>query len=174
MEFDGLYAATRVPARRVALNATNGDPWAADDVLARASEHLWLAMERGLAVDDAEHFLALLCKGIGWSAVWHRKRWWRESVTDDGEVPTGTMAPVPSPEDELLGWYGNDAYTALAALPPRGRALLWCRHYAGMDDHGAGAVLGLTARSVNGSRGKAMRQLRAAHATVTAERPATQ
>lgn len=86
---------------------------------------------------------------------WRRKRSFGERIVATAPEPAGAVAADPA--DALAE--RDEIWTALAALPPKQRAVLVLRYYEDLDDVEIGRILGCKPATVRSLVHRALKQL---------------
>ncbi|MBN6054425.1 SigE family RNA polymerase sigma factor [Nonomuraea sp. RK-328] len=125
--------------------------WAtAEDLLQTALARAWLAWRRVGEAPDPYVYRIL----ANTHASWWRRRW-------RGEVPTGEPPEHAAADDAFRGLGDRDALrAALAALPPRQRAVIVLRYFEDLPDEEIAAVLGCSVATVRSQASRALAKLR--------------
>jgi RNA polymerase sigma-70 factor (sigma-E family) len=125
-----------------------GDPHRAADLVQDALERTLLSWHRVERKDDPEAYVrrAIVNRHI---SVWRRTR--RERLV--AETPEGAYDDQRGRDDEL--------WAALAALPPRQRAVIVLRFYEDLTEADTAAALGCSVGTVKSQAHKALTRLRA-------------
>ncbi|GAA4070241.1 SigE family RNA polymerase sigma factor [Nonomuraea soli] len=124
----------------------------AEDLVQTALAKAWLAWRR--VGDDPDPYVYRILANT--HASWWRRRW-------RGEVPAGELPELPGGAEPDVG--AREALrTALAALPPRQRAVLVLRYFEDLSDHAIAAILGCSPVTVRTQASRALARLRAEHA----------
>ena len=125
-----------------------GDPHRAADLVQDALERTLLSWHRVERKDDPEAYVrrAIVNRHI---SVWRRTR--RERLV--AETPEGAYDDQRGRDDEL--------WAALAALPPRQRAVIVLRFYEDLTEADTAAALGCSVGTVKSQAHKALSRLRA-------------
>jgi RNA polymerase sigma-70 factor (sigma-E family) len=125
-----------------------GDPHRAADLVQDALERTLLSWHRVERKDDPEAYVrrAIVNRHI---SLWRRTR--RERLV--AETPEGAYDDRRGRDDEL--------WAALAALPPRQRAVIVLRFYEDLTEADTAAALGCSVGTVKSQAHKALTRLRA-------------
>lgn len=152
MDFDE-YVVTRSPALLRFGAALTGDVQLAEDLLQTA---LVKAYRHWRAVTSADHPDAYIRRVMVTTHISaHRRHRVRETLTQ-------LVPDRPRPDDFVEALTDRDELDqAINALPPRQRAVLVLRHYAGYEDAAIADVLGCTQASVRAYASKGSAALRA-------------
>ncbi|HZM79054.1 MAG TPA: SigE family RNA polymerase sigma factor [Candidatus Limnocylindrales bacterium] len=146
--FADYFAARSVSLRRLAF-ALCGDWHLADDLV----QHTFLQLYRHWRRLEGETLDAYARRTLVNAFLSHRRRYRREQVV--AEPPSG-VAPGPADAGSA------DLAEALAALPPRQRALVVLRHLEDMSVADAAELLGIAEGTVKSQTARALEKLRAA------------
>ncbi|MDO9458112.1 SigE family RNA polymerase sigma factor [Nocardioides sp.] len=152
-EFSAYVAAHRVRMVRAALLLTGGAYAEAEDLVQTVLVRLYLRWGRVSRVEDPVGYgmRALTNVFLDERRRAHRRR---EVVSDhdaDGPRPGDQMA-----EHDVRA----TVFAALAALPPRQRAVVVLRHFLDHDVAGTADALGITEGTVKSQNAKALTRLR--------------
>ena len=128
-----------------------GDWGLAEDLLQTALTKTWFAWSSLREPAAAEAFVRTTMTRLFLS--WRRRRW-------RGEVATGFLPEVTT--DGQLGRVedGDRLRRALAALPPRSRAMVVLRFYADLSEAQVAETLGCSVGTVKSTVSRALAQLR--------------
>ncbi len=132
----------------------------AEDLLQTALAKAWFAWRR--VEDDPDPYVYRILANT--HASWWRRRW-------RGEVPTEVL-PEHAAGDPAGEFGVREAVrTALAALPPRQRAVLVLRYYADLPDGEIAEILGCSVTTVRSQAARALAKLRVDPAARAATTP---
>jgi RNA polymerase sigma-70 factor (sigma-E family) len=145
-EFADYFAARSLSLRRLAF-ALSGDWFLADDLV----QHTFMQLYRHWRRLRGETLDAYSRRTLVNAFLSHRRRHRREQVV--AEPPDWVTQ-----EMDLSG--GDDIAAALAALPPRQRALVVLRHLEDMSVADAAELLGITEGTVKSQTARALDKLR--------------
>ncbi|MGW2153493.1 SigE family RNA polymerase sigma factor [Nonomuraea sp. NPDC001699] len=121
----------------------------AEDLTQTALAKAWLAWRRVGANPDAYVYRIL----ANTHATWWRRRW-------RGEVATGELPDQPQ-RDETAGIGTRDALrAALAALPPKQRAVVVLRYFEDLPDEAIAGIVGCSVATVRSQASRALAKLR--------------
>lgn len=123
---------------------------AAEDLVQTALAKAWLAWRRVGANPDPYVYRIL----ANTHASWWRRRWRGETPTE--EVPEG--AAGEDPNDDL--GTREAVRAALAALPPRQRAVIVLRYFEDLPDLTIAGILGCSVPTVRSQASRALAKLR--------------
>lgn len=144
-----------VAARGQALHRTayllTGDWSLAEDLLQTALARVYPRWDR-ISRDDPEAYVRKTLVNT-WSSWWRRR--WR------GEVPTDDVTETTGPDPYDAADRRRAVAAALAALPPKQRAVIVLRFHEDMTEAQAAAVLGVSIGTVKSQTAKALARLRA-------------
>lgn len=147
-DYTDYFAVRSVPLRRVAFGLC-GDWHLADDLI----QHTFLQLYRHWRRLDPATLDAYTRKTLVNAFLSHRRRGWREQVVAD---PPDQIAPAaPEAPDAALK-------AALAALPPRQRALVVLRHLEDISVSEAAELMGIAEGTVKSQTARGLEKLRAA------------
>ena len=145
--FDKFVRARGQALLRFGTVLTGGNAHAAADLVQDALERTWLAWSRVLDKQDPEAYIrrAMVNRHV---SVWRHLR--RERLV--AEAPEGEAAPAEP--------YDREIWQALAALPPRMRAIVVLRFYEDLDEAATAQVLGCSLGTVKSTTSRALARLR--------------
>jgi RNA polymerase sigma-70 factor (sigma-E family) len=144
------YFAARSDAMRRTAYLLCGDWYRAEDLVQIAFTKLYLAWNR---VSRHEVLDAYVRQTLVRTFLDERRRgWWRRERTTD--VPTDHALPPDAPENRLL------LLEALAAVPPRQRAVLILRYWEDLSVEATAAILGCSPGTVKSQSAKGLNHLR--------------
>ncbi|GAA2573053.1 SigE family RNA polymerase sigma factor [Actinomadura fulvescens] len=143
------WAAARVPALLRYAHLLTGDAHRAEDIVQTALTRTLLAWPRVQRKDDPEGYVR---RTIARLVINDRRRAWRELLT------AAPPEPPPHRAEPEEGWAMRDA---LAALPPRQRAVMVLRYYEDMTEAQIADTLGCSQGTVKSQASKALAKLRA-------------
>ncbi|HEX6920773.1 MAG TPA: SigE family RNA polymerase sigma factor [Actinomycetes bacterium] len=145
------FARARMAALLRFGHVLTGDPHRAADLVQDALERTLLAWPRVVRKDDPEGYVrrAMVNRHV---SVWRRLR--REHLVGDAQHGPDPAYDGPPAHDP-------DLWAALAALPPRQRAVLVLRYYEDLSEAQCAAVLGCSVGTVKSQTWKALSRLRA-------------
>jgi RNA polymerase sigma-70 factor (sigma-E family) len=144
------YVAARLPSfRRLALLLTQ-DWHRADDLVQVAITKLYVHWGRAKAADSIDAYARAI---VVREFLTERRSSWARRVTLSSQVPE-TAAPSFDQDGSL------DLHNAIAALPPRQRAVLVLRFYTDLTVEQSAEVLGCTPGTVKSQTAKALDSLR--------------
>lgn len=146
-DYADYFTARSVQLRRLAF-ALSGDWHLADDLV----QHTFLQLYRHWRRIEGTTLDAYTRRVLVNAFLSHRRRYRREQV-----VAAPPDAAVRSDDDAL-----QDVGAALAALPPRQRALVVLRHLEDMSVADAAELLGITEGTVKSQTSRALDKLRVA------------
>lgn len=137
------------------------DEGLAEDLVQTALAKAWFAWRR---IDDPEAYVRRVM--VTTSASWWRRRWTRETPTDEPPQrpdPTGTASSVAE---------GQDLWNAIGHLPRRQRAVVVLRYLEDRTEVDTAELMGCSVGTVKSQCAKALAKLRrdAALAPATDER----
>jgi RNA polymerase sigma-70 factor (sigma-E family) len=147
-QYSEYFAVRAVPLRQLAY-AMSGDWHLADDLV----QHTFLQLYRHWRRLEPATLDAYTRKVVVNAYLSHRRRYRREHVVAD--PPDGAIAGPGEGADIAVG-------AALAALPPRQRALVVLRHMEDMSISEAADLLGVTEGTVKSQTARGLQKLRAA------------
>lgn len=144
------YLAARLPSfRRLALLLTQ-DWHRADDLVQAAITKLYVHWGRARAADNIDAYARAI---VVREFLSERRSSWARRVTLSNQVPE-TAAPSLDQDGSL------DLHNAVAALPPRQRAVLVLRFYSDLTVEQSAEALGCTPGTVKSQTAKALDSLR--------------
>jgi len=151
-EFDEFVRAHSRSLLRTAWLLT-GEQAAAEDLVQAALAHTWLRWSRLRSVDAAGAYVprVMVTKFLGW----RRRRW-------TGETPAAVVPEVVVPDASDAWLLRASVRRAVAALPPRQRAVIALRYLDDQSEAATAAALGCSVGTVKSQAAKALRTLRAA------------
>jgi RNA polymerase sigma-70 factor (sigma-E family) len=140
---------------RLAFGLT-GDRWLAEDLAQTALVSAYASWWRVRRADDPDAYVRRILINASKSR-WRRSR---------AEQPAEPQAEVPDPAADPAAAIGERSalLTALAALPPRQRAVVVLRYWEDLSDAQAAALLGCSASTVRSQAARALAKLRASGA----------
>jgi len=145
---------------RLAFGLT-GDRWLAEDLAQTALASAYASWWRVRRAEDPDAYVRRILINAS------KSRWRRGRVAEQhGEPP----AEVPDPAADPAAAIGERSVllTALAALPPRQRAVVVLRYWEDLSDAQAAALLGCSASTVRSQAARALAKQRANGALVEA------
>lgn len=149
-DYADYFAARSVSLRRLAF-ALSGDWHLADDLV----QHTFVQLYRHWRRLDGTTLDAYTRRIVVNAFLSHRRRYHREQVV--AEPPPGVLlGPEAKSVEE------GDIAAALAALPPRQRALVVLRHLEDMSVADAAGLLGIAEGTVKSQTARALDKLRVA------------
>ena len=126
--------------------------WAlAEDLLQTALARAYQRWSR-IRSDNPETYVRKIMVNT-WASWWRRR--WR------AEVPTDAVPETPAPDQYADADRRELVRAALAALPPRQRAVLVLRYHEDLTEHQVASLLGVTAGTVKSQTARALARLRA-------------
>lgn len=128
-----------------------GDWGVAEDLLQTALARAYQRWSR-IHRDNAEAYVRKVMVNT-WSSWWRRR--WRS------EMPTDALPENPARDQYADVDQRELVRVALAALPPRQRAVLVLRYHEDLTEHQVAALLGITAGTVKSQAARALGKLRA-------------
>jgi RNA polymerase sigma-70 factor (sigma-E family) len=151
------FMTSRWPALvRLAFGLT-GDRWLAEDLAQTALASAYASWWRVRRADDPDAYVRRILINAS------KSRWRRSSVA---EQFAGPPDEVPDPAADPAAAIGERSalLVALAALPPRQRAVVVLRYWEDLSDAQAAALLGCSASTVRSQAARALAKLRASGA----------
>jgi len=144
------YIESRLPAlRRLALMLCQ-DRHRADDVVQQAVIRVYVHWAKASAADNTDAYVnAILVREF----LHERRSGWTRRVSVTDQVPE---APILTADRDSL----MDLQAAVAALPPRQRAVLVLRYYCDLNTDQTAAALGCATGTVKSQTAKALAALR--------------
>ncbi|WP_043633983.1 SigE family RNA polymerase sigma factor [Nonomuraea candida] len=122
----------------------------AEDLVQTALARAWLAWRRVGANPDPYVYRIL----TNTHASWWRRRW-------RGEVATGELPDSACPQDAQAALGTREALRkALAALPPKQRAVVVLRYFADLPDEEIAGIVGCSVATVRSQASRALAKLR--------------
>jgi RNA polymerase sigma-70 factor (sigma-E family) len=124
------------------------DEWLAEDLLQTALTKAWFAWRR---IDDPEAYVRRIM--VTTSASWWRRRWRRETPTDEPErqrMPAGPDEPANA----------QDLWVAIGHLPRRQRAVVVLRYLEDRTEAETAWLMGCSVGTVKSQCAKALGKLR--------------
>jgi RNA polymerase sigma-70 factor (sigma-E family) len=145
---------------RLAFGLT-GDRWLAEDLAQTALANAYASWWRVRRADDPDAYVRQILINAS------KSRWRRSRVA---EQPAERQAEVPDPAADPAAAIGERSVllTALAALPPRQRAVVVLRYWEDLSDAQVAALLGCSASTVRSQAARALAKLRASGALADA------
>jgi RNA polymerase sigma-70 factor (sigma-E family) len=148
-EFADYMSARRSSLLRLAVLLCQ-DAHKADDLLQAAMTRTYVYWHKAAKADDIDAYVrAILVREF----IRERQTSWARRVSLTGQ-PVEMPAAAPDHEGAL------DLRTAVAALPPRQRAVLVLRYYCDLNIDQSAATLGCTAGTIKSQTAKALDTLR--------------
>jgi|SRR4051812_25746472 len=147
-EFDA-FVVGRSPALLRSAYLLVQDEGLAEDLLQTALTKAWFAWRR---IEDPEAYVRRIM--VTTSASWWRRRWQRETPTDDPERPTPRFGPDEPPDD------AQDLWVALGRLPKRQRAVVVLRYLEDRSQEDTAYLMGCSVGTVKSQCSKALAKLR--------------
>jgi RNA polymerase sigma-70 factor (sigma-E family) len=151
------FMTSRWPALvRLAFGLT-GDRWLAEDLAQSALASAYASWWRVRRADDPDAYVRRILINAS------KSRWRRSRVTEQQAAPP---AEIPDPAADPATAIGERSalLNALAALPPRQRAVVVLRYWEDLSDAQAAALLGCSASTVRSQAARALAKLRASGA----------
>ncbi len=151
-DFPAYFTATWPRMYRTAL-AITGDPASAEDACQAAFAKAYAAWSRVCAADHPDAYVRKMV--VNEVLGTRRSAWWRRERphADVGEPP-----PLPSFEDGVTD--RSTLWDAVAALPPRQRAVIVLRYYEDLSEEQIAAALGCSRGTVKSQASAALGNLR--------------
>ena len=146
-EFDAFVVA-RSPALLRSAYLLVQDEGQAEDLLQTALVKAWFAWKR---IEDPEAYVRRIM--VTTSASWWRRRWHRETPTDEPQEP-----PVASGPDEHTN--AQDLWVAIGHLPGRQRAVVVLRFLEDRTQADTAYLMGCSVGTVKSQCAKALAKLR--------------
>jgi RNA polymerase sigma-70 factor (sigma-E family) len=146
-EFDG-FVVGRSPALLRSAYLLVQDEGLAEDLLQTALTKAWFAWKR---IEEPEAYVRRIM--VTTSASWWRRRWSRETPTDEPEQQATTAGLVESA--------GQDLWIAIGHLPPRQRAVVVLRFLEDRTEADTASLMGCSVGTVKSQCAKALAKLRA-------------
>jgi RNA polymerase sigma-70 factor (sigma-E family) len=146
-EFDG-FVVSRSPALLRSAYLLVQDEGLAEDLLQTALTKAWFAWRR---INDPEAYVRRIM--ITTSASWWRRRWHRETPTDEPEQQPMTAGP-----DEPAN--AQDLWVAIGHLPRRQRAVVVMRYLEDRTEAETASLMGCSVGTVKSQCAKALVKLR--------------
>jgi RNA polymerase sigma-70 factor (sigma-E family) len=143
---------------RLAFGLT-GDRWLAEDLAQTALASAFAAWWRVRRADDPDAYVRRIL--INASKSRFRRGRVREQPPAPAEVPGAGAAASAGADPAAAVAERSALLTALAALPPRQRAVVVLRYWEDLTDAQAGALLGCSASTVRSQAARALAKLRA-------------
>jgi RNA polymerase sigma-70 factor (sigma-E family) len=145
---------------RLAFGLT-GDRWLAEDLAQTALANAYASWWRVRRADDPDAYVRQILINAS------KSRWRRSRVAEQSAEP---QAEVPDPAADPAAAIGERSVllTALAALPPRQRAVVVLRYWEDLSDAQVAALLGCSASTVRSQAARALAKLRASGALADA------
>ncbi|WP_109509804.1 SigE family RNA polymerase sigma factor [Nocardioides speluncae] len=150
-EFTALFASAW-PRLFRATYAVAGDRELAEDALQSAFAKAWAAWPKVVAADDRLAYLRRMA--INEALARHRRSWTRREVAT-ATPPDGSL---PDPTTALSG--SDATWQAVAALPPRQRAVVVLRYYEDLTEREIADILGCRPGTVKSQAAAALATLR--------------
>ncbi|WP_243057146.1 SigE family RNA polymerase sigma factor [Nocardioides sp. SR21] len=148
-EFNEFVAARSQALVRSAYLLTQ-DEGRAEDLVQTALTKAWFAWSR---IDDPEAYVRRIM--VTTSASWWRRRWIRESPTDEPPAQLRDSGGSEATADE-----GQDLWTAIGRLPRRQRAVVVLRYLEDRTETDTAQLLGCSVGTVKSQCAKALAKLR--------------
>lgn len=146
-EFDG-FVVGRSPALLRTAYLLVQDDGLAEDLLQTALTKAWFAWKR---IEDPEAYVRRIM--VTTSASWWRRRWNRETPTEDPEErPAATGAEEPA--------NAQDLWVAIGHLPRRQRAVVVLRYLEDRTEADTADLMGCSVGTVKSQCAKALAKLR--------------
>jgi RNA polymerase sigma-70 factor (sigma-E family) len=155
------FMTSRWPALvRLAFGLT-GDRWLAEDLAQTALVSAYASWWRVRRADDPDAYVRRILINAS------KSRWRRSGAA---EQSAGPPDEVPDPVADPAAAIGERSVllAALAALPPRQRAVVVLRYWEDLSDAQAAALLGCSASTVRSQAARALAKLRASGALADA------
>jgi len=146
-QFDG-FVVSRSPALLRSAYLLVQDEGLAEDLLQTALTKAWFAWGR---IDDPEAYVRRIM--VTTSASWWRRRWHRETPTDEPEEQHLT-AEADGPAS------AQDLWVAIGHLPPRQRAVVVLRYLEDRTEAETASLMGCSVGTVKSQCAKALAKLR--------------
>ena len=146
-EFDG-FVVSRSPALLRSAYLLVQDEGLAEDLLQTALTKAWFAWKR---IEEPEAYVRRIM--VTTSASWWRRRWSRETPTDEPEQQPTTAGLVESA-------HGQDLWIAIGHLPPRQRAVVVLRFLEDRTEADTASLMGCSVGTVKSQCAKALAKLR--------------
>lgn len=146
-EFDG-FVVGRSPALLRSAYLLVQDEGLAEDLLQTALTKAWFAWRR---INDPEAYVRRIM--VTTSASWWRRRWNRETPTDDPE-----QQPTAAGLDEPAN--AQDLWIAIGHLPRRQRAVVVLRYLEDRTEAETALLMGCSVGTVKSQCAKALAKLR--------------
>ena len=149
-EFDG-FVVSRSPALLRSAYLLVQDEGLAEDLLQSALTKAWFAWAR---IEDPEAYVRRIM--VTTSASWWRRRWTRETPTDEPE-----QLPEAAGLDEAVQpAEGQDLWVAIGHLPRRQRAVVVLRYLEDRTEVETASLMGCSVGTVKSQSAKALGKLR--------------
>jgi RNA polymerase sigma-70 factor (sigma-E family) len=147
-EFDG-FVVGRSPALLRSAYLLVQDEGLAEDLLQTALTKAWFAWKR---IEEPEAYVRRIM--VTTSASWWRRRWNRETPTDEPEHQA-MAARLDEPAN------AQDLWVAIGHLPPRQRAVVVLRYLEDRTEAETASLMGCSVGTVKSQCAKALAKLRA-------------
>jgi RNA polymerase sigma-70 factor (sigma-E family) len=146
-DFDG-FVVGRSPALLRSAYLLVQDEGLAEDLLQTALTKAWFAWKR---IEEPEAYVRRIM--VTTSASWWRRRWHRETPTDEPE-PQAATARSDEPAN------AQDLWVAIGHLPPRQRAVVVLRYLEDRTETETASLMGCSVGTVKSQCAKALIKLR--------------
>jgi len=147
-EFDGFVVARSQALVRSAYLLTQ-DESLAEDLVQTALTKAWFAWRR---VEDPEAYVRRIM--VTTSASWWRRRWVRETPTDEVSLELERSGSEPSAVGD------HDLWSAIGRLPRRQRAVVVLRYLEDRTEADTADLMGCSVGTVKSQCAKALAKLR--------------
>jgi RNA polymerase sigma-70 factor (sigma-E family) len=155
LEFDG-FVVGRSPALLRSAYLLVQDEGLAEDLLQTALTKAWFAWKR---IEEPEAYVRRIM--VTTSASWWRRRWSRETPTDEPE----NQAMAARPDEPA---HAQDLWVAMGHLPPRQRAVVVLRYLEDRTEAETASLMGCSVGTVKSQCAKALAKLRSDGALASA------
>ena len=154
VSFEEFVQARSGSLLRTALLLTGQNRAEAEDLLQLALERAYRHWSRACAADDPERYVRRILANAS------ADRWRRLTRRPEHELPAGEGPGVPDRTAEVAD--RDYLLRALAALPPRQRAVLVLRYYDDLPEAEVAAMLGCSLGTVKSQAARGLAKLREA------------